>query len=68
MKVKIIKDTWAHSKRCWYIVDVTNGYKLNYTGYTSKKAAVKTVEDAGGEVVEFGEKGLCCNWKGEVVE
>jgi len=47
MKVKIIKDTWAHSKRCWYIVDVTNGYKFNYTGYTSKKVAMWIVEGSG---------------------
>ena len=28
---------------------------MNYTGYTSKKAAMKVVEDAGGEVVELYE-------------
>ena len=43
MEVKIIKDTWAHSKKCWYIVDVANGYKINYTGHTSKKAALEVV-------------------------
>ena len=67
MKVKIIKNTWGHSKKCWYIIDVATNIAMNYTGYTSKKAAMKVVEDAGGEVVEFGEKGLSCNWKGEVV-
>lgn len=51
MKVKIIKDTWAHSKKCWYIIDVETNISFNYGGFTSKKAAVKIVEDAGGEVV-----------------
>ena len=68
MEVKIIKNTWGHSKKCWYIIEVATNIAMNYTGYTSKKAAMKVVEDAGGEVVEFGEKGLSCNWKGEVVE
>ena len=52
MKVKIIKDTWAHSKKCWYIIDVETNISFNYGGFTSKKAAVKVVESAGGEVVE----------------
>ena len=51
MKVKIIKDTWAHSKKCWFIVDVETNITFNYGGFTSKKAAVKVVENAGGEVV-----------------
>ena len=54
MKVKIIKDKWGHSKKCWYIIDVETKISINYTGYTSKKAALKVVENAGGEVVEFG--------------
>ena len=58
MKVKIIKDKWAHSKKCWYIIDVETKISINYTGYTSKKAALKVVENAGGEVVEFG------SWRG----
>ena len=52
MKVKIIKDAWSHSKNCWYIIDVETNISMNYTGFTSKKAAVKVVESAGGEVVE----------------
>ena len=52
MKVKIVKDTWGHSKKCWYIVDVESNITFNYGGFTSKKAAVKVVENAGGEVVE----------------
>ena len=52
MKVKIVKNTWVHSKNFWYIIDVATNIAMNYNGYTSKKAAVKTVENAGGEVVE----------------
>ena len=51
MKVKIIKDTWGHSKKCWYIIDVETIISMNYTGYTSKKAALKVVENAGGEII-----------------
>tara|TARA_B100000482_G_scaffold138895_1_gene101985 strand:- start:277 stop:432 length:156 start_codon:yes stop_codon:yes gene_type:complete len=51
MKVKIIKDTWGHSKKCWYIIDVETNISMNYTGYTSKKAALKVVENAGGEII-----------------
>ena len=47
-KVKIIKDTWAHSKKCWFIVDVKYNYTLNYTGYSSKKAALKSIENVSG--------------------
>ena len=54
MKVKIVKDKWAHSKKCWFIVDVESNITFNYCGFTSKKAALKVVENAGGEVVEFG--------------
>ena len=54
MKVKIVKDKWAHSKKCWFIVDVESNITFNYGGFTSKKAALKVVENAGGEVVEFG--------------
>ena len=48
MKVKIIKDKWAHSSKCWYIVDVDNDCKINYTGHTSKKAALEVVEAIKG--------------------
>ena len=55
MKVKIIKDTWAHSKKCWYIVAVDtvlgSGMTLNYYGFTSKKAATKRALELDCEVV-----------------
>ena len=48
VKVKIIKNTWGHSKKCWYIIDIENNISLNYTGHTSKKAALKVVEAIKG--------------------
>ena len=50
MKVKIVKNTWGHSKKCWYIIDVATNTSMNYTGYTAKKDAIKVVLDAGGEI------------------
>ena len=59
MKVKIVKDTWGHSKKCWYMVAVdtvlgsgANGMTLNYYGFTSKKAATKRALELDCEVVE----------------
>ena len=51
MKVKIIKDTWAHSKKCWFIVDVETNITFNYGGFTSKKAATKRALELDCEVV-----------------
>tara|TARA_B100000424_G_scaffold227849_1_gene188790 strand:+ start:49 stop:213 length:165 start_codon:yes stop_codon:yes gene_type:complete len=48
VKVKIIKNTWGHSKKCWYIIDIENNISLNYTGHTSKKAALEVVEAIKG--------------------
>ena len=53
VKVKIIKNTWGHSKKCWYIIDVENNISLNYTGHTSKKAALKVVEAIKGMATSF---------------
>jgi len=50
IKVKIVKNTWAGSKRCWFIV--ADGMSLNYYGFTSKKAAIKTAVDAGATIVD----------------
>ena len=48
MKVKIIKNTWGHSKKCWYIIEVATNIAMNYTGHTSKKAALEVVEAIKG--------------------
>ena len=48
MKVQIIKDTWASSKKCWFIV--ADGMVMNYHGFTSKKAAIKCALEAGGKL------------------
>tara|TARA_R110001583_G_scaffold130916_1_gene282642 strand:- start:579 stop:803 length:225 start_codon:yes stop_codon:yes gene_type:complete len=50
IKVKIVKNTWAGSKRCWFIV--ADGMSLNYYGFTSKKAAIKTAVDAGATIID----------------
>ena len=50
-KVRIEKDTWAHSKKCWYIVDAKKGLKYNYFGHTSKKNAIANALECGAEVI-----------------
>ena len=50
IKVKIVKNTWASSKQCWFVV--ADGVSVNYHGYTSKKAATKAAVDAGATIVD----------------
>ena len=50
VKFKIVKNTWAHSKRCWFIM--ADGMQMNYHGFTSKKAATRTALDAGAAIID----------------
>ncbi len=49
---------------------ISKGVQRYLRGDASVRPAKSAMlgSNTGGEVVEFGEKGLCCNWKGEVVE
>lgn len=51
IEVKIVKNTWASSKRCWFIE--ADGIVMNYYGFPSKKSAIKCALDAGAKINEI---------------